>query len=134
MIIIMKKISYRLLFAFLMLPLLAASSGCVAVVAGGAAAGGTAYVMGELKTDVEATPKQLRSAIVAGTKDLGLQSISGAGDELQGNYVYRTAADKKVTVRYEMLGDQSAELRIRVGTFGDESMSMRIHDAITKRL
>lgn len=130
----MKKISYRLLFAFLMLPFLAATSGCVAVVAGGAAAGGTAYVMGELKTDVDGTPKQLRSAIIDGTQSLGLRTISGSGDELQGNYVYRTAADKKVTVRYDMATDQTAELRIRVGTFGDEAMSMRIHEAITRRL
>lgn len=110
------------------------SSGCVAMVAGGAAAGGTAYVMGELKVDIEASPSQLRSAIKGAGKDLNLQSISAAGDELDGEYIFRTAGDEKVTIRYQVKTDKIAELGIRVGTFGDRSMSVRINQAIERRL
>lgn len=129
----MQKI-LNLLFVAVALATSVVSTGCVAIVAGGAAAGGTAYAMGDLKGPVEASPKELRSAIVAGTNDLGLRRISGAGDELEGKYVYRTGADEKVTIRYKAVSDELLEMFIRVGTFGDESMSLRISEAIRSHL
>lgn len=110
------------------------SSGCVAVVAGGAGAGGAAYAMGDLKTQMKASPQQVQSAIVGAGEALGLHSISRSGDELDGKYIFRTASDKKVTISYEVIGDGLVETQIRVGTFGDESLSLRIKDAIEQRL
>ena len=130
----MKKQIHYLLISLMLASASIVSSGCVAVVAGGAAAGGTAYVMGELKVDADATPAQIRSAIERAGKDMNLRRISGSGDELAGKYTYRTAADEKVTIRYEAKTENYAELAIRVGAFGDRSMSVRINDAIQRRL
>ncbi len=124
----------KLLLALMLTSASIFSTGCVAILAGGAAAGGTAYVMGELKVDIEATPAQIRSAITGAGDELNLRSISGAGDEIEGEYTFRTAGDEKVTIRYEVKTDNFAELRIRVGTFGDRSKSVRINDAIQNRL
>ena len=110
------------------------TTGCVAVLAGGAAAGGTAYVMGDLEAQVDASPRALQSAIVGAGKDLKLNYISGSGDELAGKYVFRNAADDKITIRYEVITNKTSELSIRVGTFGDKAMSLRLHDTILKRL
>lgn len=111
------------------------STGCVAVVAGGAAAGGTAYALGDLKTTiVDSSASEIQSAIVKGGRDLGLRSISGSGDELEGQYIFRTAADEKITVSYKSRGSGLTEMRIRVGTFGDEVLSNRINQAVRKHL
>jgi hypothetical protein len=129
----MSKISQLIIPLFLAVSLLC-TSGCVAIVAGGAAAGGTAYMLSDLEVIVEAPPAKVRSAIVSGTKSLGLAEVSGNGDELQGKYIYRTAADKKVTIIYNAESDNLVELKIRVGTFGDEAMASRIYQAIQGRL
>lgn len=109
------------------------SSGCIAVVAG-SAVGGTAFVLGDLEVYVDGSPKEVRSAIVAAGKDLKLRSISGTGDELNGLYIFRTAQDDKVTIKYEVISDSLVKLNIRVGNFGDESLSHRINQAIQKHL
>lgn len=108
-------------------------SGCIAVVAGGAV-GGTAFVLGDLEVDVDGSPEEVRAAIVAAGKDLKLKAISGNGDELNGSYVFRTAQDDKVSVKYEAITDTFVKLNIRVGNFGDESLSNRINQAIQKHL
>ncbi len=109
-------------------------AGCVAVVAGGAAAGTTAYVMGELRTQVEASAADLRKAIPAAGKELNLREISAEADQLTGKYVFRTGTDEKITITYEVVTDNLAKLDIRVGTFGDEALSRRILRAIEKGL
>lgn len=114
--------------------LLLQSTGCVALVAGGAAAGGTAYMLGDLQVLVETNPKQLRKAITEGCEDLGLTKVSGSGDELEGEYVYRTGADKKVTVSYSVEAENQIEMQIRVGLLGDENLSVRINQSIQKQL
>lgn len=110
------------------------TTGCVALAVGGAAVGGTAYVLGDLKVQVDASPKAVRSAIVAAGKDLGLNSVSGAGDELTGKYVFRNAKDQKIVISYEAQTPKVCDISIRVGNFGDEALSRRIDQAIQKRL
>lgn len=111
-------------------------SGCVAIVAGGAAAavGGTAYVMGDLQVPVEARPEQLERAIKAGGRDFGLQFINGSGGSVSGKYLFRDAADHKITVSYRTKSPVYYEMSIRVGTFGDEAISYRLNQAIQKHL
>lgn len=113
-------------------------SGCVGVVAGGAAvaaAGGTAYVMGDLKATVIDVPAaRLRSAIEAAGRDLGLSFISGSGNEYSGEYLFRDGEDEKITVNY-FAGDSGlTHLRIRVGTFGDEDVAESVNYAIQQHL
>ena len=110
------------------------TTGCVALVVGGAAAGGTAYVLGDLKVQVEATPKEMRSAITRAGKHLGLNMVSGSGDELTGKYTFRNAKDEKIVIKYEAKTSTLIDMSIRVGNFGDEALSRRIDQAIQRRL
>jgi len=125
---------YPPLTSIFLFTILLNSTGCVAIVAGGGAGSGTAYALGDLNVTLEATPAKRRSAIQRGAADIGLKQISGSGDELEGKYVFRTGADRKVTVAYEASTSQAMQLSIRVGTFGDEDLSQKIYSAIKKRL
>lgn len=109
-------------------------TGCVAILAGGAAAGGTAYAMGELKVQVSASPKKLQSAIVKAGRELGLVAVSGAGDAMTGKYEFRNAKGDKIVVTYEVQGTDLCEMRIRIGNFGDEVLSRQLDHAIQKHL
>ena len=55
-------------------------------------------------------------------------------DALEGTLEAKTARVKTVTFSLHRLTDTSTELRIRVGTFGDEALTRQIHDAVRKAL
>ena len=110
------------------------TSGCVAILAGGAAAGGTAYALGDLKVSVDASAKKLQNAIVEAGRELGLVAVSAAGDAMTGEYVFRNATDDKIVVTYKMANAELAEMHIRIGHFGDEVLSRQLDQAIQKHL
>jgi uncharacterized protein YceK len=114
---------------------LAFLTGCAAVVVGGAAGAGTyAYIKGELKTTESATLDRAWSATQGAIKDLQFSTTSQAKDALQARLVARTAMDKKIEVQLTKVSDSLTEIRIRVGTFGDEDLSRTILHQIQKRL
>ena len=115
----------------LILPLL---QGCVAVVAAGGAAGGVAYVRGELRTLLEEDVETVNDAVVEAGDSLGLKRISADGDRMGGKYIYRNAQDEKITIKSESATSETTELRIRVGLFGDEQKSQLILREIRKAL
>jgi hypothetical protein len=112
-----------------------ASVGCVAVAVGAAAAGGTvAYVRGDLEANYESTLEQVHEASVAAINHLGFSLISDRGDRTGGDIIARTAEDRRIQLTIRPLGDQLTQARIRVGTFGDQELSMRLHKEIRQRL
>ena len=105
-------------------------AGCAAVLVGGAVAGagvGTyAYVNGELK-DTETVPlDKAWNASQAAMKDLEFPIITKTKDALQAEVKARTSGDKKILVKLKKVSDGVTEIRIRVGTFGDETTSQLI--------
>jgi hypothetical protein len=122
------------------IPLLGAlglATGC-AVVAVGAAAGagaaGYAYVSGVLISTESASLDRTWNATLAAMKELEFPITSQRKDALQASLVARNAYDKKISIRLKKVAEQSTEVRIRVGTFGDETMSRAILEKIKKRL
>jgi hypothetical protein len=117
--------------------LLALGAGCAAVVVGGAVAagaGGYAYVKGEVKATESASLDKAWNATLAAMKDLQYPVTARAKDALSAEVTARNASDKKITVRLTKLFEETTEIRIRVGTFGDEPLSRVILDKIKKRL
>jgi hypothetical protein len=49
---------------------------------------------------------------------------------LEAILVARTAGDKKVEIRVKQLSENATTVKIRVGVFGDESLSIAILDKI----
>jgi hypothetical protein len=110
-------------------------TGCAAVIVGGAAGAGTyAYISGELKVSENASLDRCWSATQGAMKDLEFTVTTSKKDALQGQVVAKTAADQKVEIRLTKTTDALTEIRIRVGTFGDQAMSQLIVQKIEKRL
>ena len=110
-------------------------TGCAALVAGSAAGVGTvAYIKGELKDRLDASPDETRAAIERAAKELRLKELKADADGLSGDYILETGRDDKINVRYEKLGDRSTQISIRVGLFGDENLSRALLDEIKQGL
>lgn len=112
-------------------------TGCVLLVAGGAAAAGAgtyAYVQGELKATESAPLDRVWAATQAAVTELELPITSRHKDALGARLLARTSSDKKVEINLKKVTDTTTEIRIRVGTWGDETLSRLILDKIKKRL
>jgi hypothetical protein len=111
--------------------------GCLLVAVGagaGAAAGGVAYYMGELKSNERATPPEVVAAAKTALENMYIVIVSSNSDELTGEVIGRTSADDRIRVAVEYKSNGLSEVAIRVGTFGDEEMSRRILNDIEKAL
>ncbi len=110
-------------------------SGCAAVIIGGAAGAGTyAYIRGEMKGNENATLERTWSATQAAMKDLEFSVTTTQKDALQARLIARTALDKKIEINLTKISDNLTEIKIRVSTFGDQTLSYTIIQSIEKRL
>ncbi len=116
--------------------LLVANGCALFLVAGGAAAGaGTiAYIKGELKAIEEASFDHAWEATQSAIEDMEFFVTSREKDAVSAELKARGAGDKKVTVKLEKVTPTLTELRIRVGVFGDESLSRQILEKIRQYL
>jgi hypothetical protein len=108
-------------------------SGCVAVAVGAAGAvgaGTVAYVRGELSATLEKKYDGVTQACHRAVEDLRLAKISQRTDALTTVLVARTATDKKVTITVTKSSDTLAQVKIRVGVFGDEPLALAILEKI----
>ena len=111
------------------------SYGCAALVVGGAAGAGTvAYVRGELKAVEDVSLDRAWPAAKQAMSDLEFSVTKSEKDAFNGELVARGAGDKKVVVELKRQSDSVTEIKIRVGTFGDEAMSRKILETIKKHL
>lgn len=115
--------------------LLGSTTGCVALLVGGAAgAGAVAYQRGALISKEAASLDATWNACRAAVKKLEFVETLNRKDALEGTLEAKTANNKTVTFSLHRLTDTTTELRIRVGTFGDEALTRQIHDAVRKAL
>jgi len=117
--------------------LLALGSGCAAVVLGGAAAagaGGYAYVKGESKYTEGASLDRTYNATLAAMKDLEFPVTSKSKDMIQASVTAKNASNKTITVHLKKLSDSATEVGVRVGAFGDETLSHAIIQKIKSHL
>ena len=110
------------------------NSGCPALLLGGAAgAGSVAYITGELKSTEEVSMSRAWRATQKTMNDLGFAITSMEKDAFYGQITARGAGDKKVKIKLERQSDKLTGIKIRVGMFGDEPLSMQILNNIRKR-
>ena len=104
--------------------------GCWVVVAGAGAAGAVAYAKGDLQAveshDVDAVYAATKKAIA----DIGLVVVADSKTEV----VARDSSDRKITIRLTPAAENATRLSIRVGVFGDETMSNFIYGKIHDNL
>ena len=105
--------------------LLGLMPGCIAVVAGAAGAGSAvAYTTGELDAELPAGLEKTRGATREAIHGLGFALVSERADSLSAVFICRTAVDKRVRIELERVGDGITKVEIRVGVFGDETVSL----------
>ena len=118
----------------LMILLVLLSTGCAALVVGGAAAVGTyTYVAGQLKRTYNANLDTTYQATLAGCEALGLP-FQDRQKQLSKASVKVVDGDRDVWIWLTAQSSTTTEVSIRVGLLGDELASRRIHDAIAARL
>lgn len=89
---------------------------------------------GVLRATLEGTVPDVVNATNATLEDLELTAVENTVDKLKGKITARMAVGTKVTIGLEAVGTGSTAVRIKVGTFGDRSISMQIFRNIEKRL
>lgn len=113
-------------------------TGCLAAAAvGGAAAAGAgtvAYIKGELKATEEATLDKTWEATVAAIDELEFIVINKIKDEVSAQLEAKTADNKTVKIELKRVTENLTDISIRVGTFGDETLSRYILSKIEARL
>jgi len=127
-------LSLRGLFGAVLLGVsLAGLSGCLAVAAG-AGASAVAYARGDLETSLNADYGKVVASARSAVTELEFAKVSENKDALKAVLVARTALDKKVEITIANSGKKLTNIKIRVGVFGDESLSMAILDKIKSGL
>lgn len=110
------------------------SIGCPAVLVGGAAGGGAvAFIRGELKTTEEVSLNRAWRAAQTAMGDLEFTITDKEKDAFDARIHASGAGDKAIDVALKKISPTRTEIGIRVGLFGDESLSRQILEAIKKR-
>lgn len=125
--------TWRILTAILLGACAFTLSGCI-LAAAGAGAGAVAYVRGELEANLDHDYNAVVEAARGAVADLEFARVSENKDALKAVMVSRTAMDKKVEITISNSGKSLTNIKIRVGVFGDEQLSMSILDRIKARL
>lgn len=108
------------------------NSGCALLVGGAAGAGTVAYLKGELKTNEDVPINKLFNATQAALKEMGYTVKKFEKAALSAKFVALTADDKTININLKKRNDYLTEISIRIGTFGDESLSKQILEEIKK--
>ncbi|MFA5056729.1 MAG: DUF3568 family protein [Opitutaceae bacterium] len=127
------NLNFRLMLVAATLTL-ASLTGCVAVVAGAAGAGTVAWVMNRLDATLDTNFEKAATAANLAIKQLEFAKVSEKKDALTATLIARTAEDKKVEIKVLKVSDQSTKVQIRVGVFGDKTVSLAILDKIKANL
>lgn len=110
------------------------STGCAALVVGGAAAVGTyTYVAGQLKKTYNTNLDSVYKATLSGCEALGLPVVERE-KQLSKASVKAQDGDRDVWITLKAQSSTTTEISVRVGYLGDELASKRIHEAIAARL
>jgi hypothetical protein len=113
----------------------AVTSGCVAAAAGAAAGvGAVKYKQGKLESTASASVPAVQQATVDAMGRLNLPVTSQRGDAATARVESRYSDGTNVTVDMESTGPSATSIGIRVGTFGDQSRSEQLINAINREL
>lgn len=84
------------------------------------------YVDGTLKSVEQVSPERAHAAALAALKDLQFALVGDETDGAKQKVLGRTNTDKKVQIVLEKESESITEIRVSVGMFGDEVLSMQV--------
>ena len=92
------------------------------------------YIKGDLKRNYEAPMDKTWDATIKSVEELKLTTESTEHDAFNGVIKGKMADGKSFTINVKRLGENSTEVGVRIGTFGDRARSEAIHDKIHSKL
>ncbi len=127
----MKK--QEVILKILIVSTLAMLQGCDVVSRG--AAGTVAYVRGDLESIMEEDITSIYESSKQALKDLEIEIVGTDKDLLSAVVNGKGAEDKKITIKMKRIEQgRLVKLTIRIGTFGEKTLSQIIYDKIHKNL
>ncbi len=120
--------------AVLVLALSALCPSCVLLVAGAAGAAGAMYVNGDFDARLPASPKKCAEAARRVLEDLEIKVTRCDASALDGRVEGKSALDKDIAITLKRDTETETKITIRVGVWGDESVSRQIYEKIKARL
>jgi len=127
----------KMLMIVMLASLMVLGSGCALFIVGGAAAAGAGtvvWIKGEVRSSEAVTFDKAWDAAQAGLKDLEYTITEKQKDAAEASLTARGAGDKKIQVTLKKVSGAVTEFSIRVGTFGDETLSRQILEKIKSHL
>jgi hypothetical protein len=124
----------NIIFTMTLVMTLLLNSGCFLLLVGAGAGAGTAHVMGKDKANLEATLKQVDTAILKAGKNLDYFHMSHKLNEKDGIYIYRDKVDRKVEIKTKEISATVTKITITIGVFGNEEISHTILLEVQKNL
>jgi hypothetical protein len=127
----------KMIFALVLANCFVFIGGCLAAwVIGGAAVGiGTySYLNGELERKYPVGFDNAWQASIAATEQLQFSRESSNRDGLAGKLEFRRSDGTPIAITFELISDKVTSVRVRVGMFGDQEISERIHERIKDNL
>ncbi|MBI2487730.1 MAG: DUF3568 family protein [Deltaproteobacteria bacterium] len=113
------------------------NSGCAAVLLGGGAAAAGAgtilYIKGELQSTEGVSLDTAWMATQTAIKDMEFITGTTEKDAFSAKLIAYTSDNRKIQINLKRKTDKLTEIAIRVGTFGDESLSLLILENIKER-
>jgi hypothetical protein len=106
------------------------STGCIAVAAAGAAGAGVAWVRGTLEVNLEDNLDVVYKATQNAVRELEFAPVNERKSGVDASVLARTALDKRVEIVLKKIGPNTTHVSIRVGVFGDETLSLAVLDRI----
>lgn len=83
---------------------------------------------------MSATPDRVVKAAEAALEELEFKLVSASGTKLDGRIKARTAQGKDIIIMVEKEGDNVSKVTVKVGTLGDETISLAIIEKTKEHL
>ncbi len=104
--------------------------GCVVAAVGLGAAGTAAYINGDLESTENKNIEIAYSAALLAVEQLEIKVVSKSKDALSATIVAYDAEEKKIQIKMTAPTEYSTKMSIRVGSFGNQTKSLRIYQKI----
>ena len=129
------KLFHKLSLNILCICSLMTMVGCIPLIIGAAlGVGGVSYVNGSLVRNVDESVEKIHKATLNALKGLDLFITSDELNKHSANIRAEYEDAKKIHISIEALTEYVAQIKIRIGTFGDQDESHTILNAILKKL
>jgi hypothetical protein len=128
---------HKLVLSVWLITLIPLLQGCALFLIGAGVAAGVgavAYVNGELRGTEQVSLATAYASAVKTLNELELKVTEQQKDALSGKVIARRADGTVIGVYVNKKTADTTEIRIRVGTFGDEALSKVVYEKIKKNL